>query len=136
MTTLYRNGHLVVAAMRVLAHRHAAPPSVEAVAEALNFSLEQTNRICGRLHALGIIELVEGAYGTRLFVRAHPRLETLPDEAETPAMADAIKKFQQERQDLSRKVDAIKAEQAEKRKALYADLEKQLRQKGVKPSGD
>lgn len=129
MTNLYRNGHLVVAAIRVLSHRKDTPPSVEAVAEALDLSLEKVHRVCNRLSEMNIIELVEGAFGTRLFVRDHQRLETLPDEDQTPAMADAIRKFQQERQDLSRKVDAIKAEQAEKRKHLYAELEKQLRRK-------
>lgn len=136
MASLYHNGHLVVAAVRLLTHRQGAPPSVESVAEALDFSLEQAGLVCARLEELGIIERVEGGFGNRLFVRDHARLETLPDEAQTPAMADAIRKFQQERQDLTRKVDAIKAEQAEKRKALYAELEKQLRQKGGKRSED
>lgn len=132
MNSLYHNGHLVVAAIRVLTHRNNTPPSVAAIAEALNFSAEETNRLCGKLHEMGIIERVEGGFGTRLFVRDHAALETLPDDSQAPAFADAIKKFQEERMALSRKVDAIQAEQAQKKKALYAELEKQLRQKGGK----
>ena len=136
MASLYKNGHLVVAAIRVLTHRRSGPPSIEAVTEIINFSAEQTNLICGKLHELGIIELVEGGFGTRLFVRDHARLETLPDQDQTPAFAEAVKKFQEERKTLSRKVDAIQAEQAEKKKALYAELEKQLRQKNLKPPSE
>lgn len=135
MASLYQNGHLVVAAIRVLTHRHNGPPSVEAVTETLNFSSEQANLICGKLNELGIIELLEGGFGTRLFVRDYAKLEDLPDDAQTPAFAEAIKKFQEEKMSLTRKVDAIKAEQAEKKKALHAEIEKQLREKLVrKPS--
>ncbi|HDI58858.1 MAG TPA: hypothetical protein ENF48_00640 [Desulfobacteraceae bacterium] len=132
MASLYKNGQLVVAAIRVLTHRHNGPPSVDAVTEMLNFSSEQANLICSKLHELGIIELLEGGFGTRLFVRDHAKLEELPDEEQTPAFAEAIKKFQEERKSLTRKVDAIKAEQAEKKKALHAELEKQLREKLVR----
>jgi hypothetical protein len=136
MASLHQNGHLVVAAIRVLTHRRNGPPSVEAVTEMLNFSSEQANLICGKLHELGIIEVLEGGFGTRLFVRDYAKLEEIPDEAQTPAFADAIKKFQEERMSLTRKVDAIKAEQAEKKKALHAEIEKQLRQKLVRKSSD
>ena len=136
MTQFYRQGHLVVAAIRVLTHRENVPPSVAAVAVMLNFSTEQANRICVKLHEMGIIELVESGFGTRLFVRDHTGLETLPDDTQTPVFADAIKQFQEERKALTRKVDAIQAEQAEKKKALYAELEKQLRLKKGKSSAD
>ncbi len=136
MTRIYHQGHLVVAAIRLLTHRENVPPSVAAVATMLNFSTEQANRICVKLHEMGIIELVEGGFGTRLFVRNHTGLETLPDDTQTPAFADAIKQFQEERKALTRKVDAIQAEQAEKKKALYAELEKQLRLKKGRSSAD
>jgi hypothetical protein len=132
MASLYQNGHLVVAAIRVLTHRRNGPPSVDAVTELLNFSPEQANLLCSKLHELGIVECLEGGFGTRLFVRDHVKLEDLPDEAQTPAFAEAIKKFQEEKKSLTRKVDAIKAEQAEKKKALHAELEKQLREKLVR----
>ncbi len=135
MTHLYQQGHLVVAAIRVLTHRDGVPPSVAAVAAMLHFSAEQANRLCAKLHAMGVIELVEGGFGTRLFVRDHAALETVAAQDQAPAFADAIKQFQEERKALTRKVDAIQAEQAEKKKALYAELEKQLRFKQAKPSG-
>jgi hypothetical protein len=91
--------------------------------------------MCSKLHELGIIECLEGGFGTRLFVRDHAKLEDLPDEAQTPAFAEAIKKFQEEKMTLTRKVDAIKAEQAEKKKALHAELEKQLREKLARNQG-
>ena len=132
MATLYEDGHLMVAAIRVLGHQQGKPPSLEDVCGTLARSSEQTHKIARRLHDLGIIEVVEGGYGNRLFVRNHQALEDLPAEASEAPMADALKKFQQERQALSRKVEAIQAEQAAKKKNLFAELEKQIREKAGK----
>jgi hypothetical protein len=42
---LYSHAHLIVAAIRVLSHQNAKPPSVDEVSRALSFSLEQGNLI-------------------------------------------------------------------------------------------
>lgn len=126
----YTEAHLVVSAIRVLEYQHARPPSIDDVCEILSFSLEKGNRICRKLFDLKVIDLIEGAYGTRLSVKDHLKLEDIPQEAEESRLSEALKEFQENRKQITKKVESIQAEQAEKKKDLFAELEKQLK-KGV-----
>ena len=131
---LYMEAHLTVAALRVLEHRHTHPPSVDDVCEMLGYSLEKGNRICRKLTEMGIIDLIEGAYGTRLSVTDHLKIEEIPRGASDDRLNEELKKFQAERKQITQKVESIKAEQEEKKKSLFAELEKQLKT-GVKNKG-
>lgn len=125
--SLYIEGHLFVAAVRILEHRHQAPPSLKQLAEILGFSSEQTGLISRRLEQQGIIELVESAYGDRWAVADHLQLEKLPREDETSQLDDELKKFQAERSKISKKVEDFKEQQAQKQKDLFSELQKQLK---------
>jgi DNA-binding Lrp family transcriptional regulator len=127
--TFYDEAHLVVSAIRVLTHQQTTPPSVEKIGEALGYSREKAGRLCRKLEELEIIEVIEGAYGPRLFVRNHPALETISRDQETDALQDELKKFQASRSQISQKVEAFKAKQDEKQKNLFAELEKKLKAK-------
>jgi hypothetical protein len=124
---LYKDAHLIVAAIRILEHRNSVPPSIENICNFLSFSLEQGNYICRRLNDTEIIEIVEGAFGTRLFVKNHLAIEDLPKEAGISGMEEEIKKFQDSRKELTQKVASIQAQQAEKQKNLFTELENQLK---------
>lgn len=126
---LYKNAHLFVAAVRVLEHRNAAPPSIEEVCEMLAISVEQGSYICRKLQELAAVEMVEGAYGPRLFIKNHLKLEEIPVEEEKDRLGEALKAFQTSRQQHSQKVAAIRKGQQQKKKSLFADLEKQLKEK-------
>ncbi len=89
----YSNAHLVVAAIRVLEHQDGMPPSIDKVCGMLRFSLEMGNLVCKRLDKMGIIEIVEGSYGTRLFNRDHLKLEEIPKNKKPTGLEDEIKKF-------------------------------------------
>lgn len=128
-STPYDEAHLIVSAIRVLNHRNAAPPSVEEVSDLLKVSLEQGNRLCRRVCDAGVAEVVDGAYGPKLFVKNHLAIEELPREAPKDALEGELKKFQDERRQIRHKVEAIQAKQAEKQKALFAELEKKLKGK-------
>ena len=123
----YSQAHLAVAAIRVLTHQTNGPPSVEAVCRALSFSLEEGHMICRRIEELDIIEVVEGAFGTRLFVREHLKLEEIPRDSGTDKMGAALKKFQNSQKERSKKIESFKAQQDQKRKDLFAELEKKLK---------
>lgn len=73
------------------------------------------------------INLIEGAYGTRLFILDHLKLEDIPRGEEEDKLSDQLKKFQASRDNMSEKIESIKTEQAEKKKSLFAELEKQLK---------
>ncbi len=124
---LYTTAHLVVAAIRVLEHQNAAPPSVEQVCEMLSFSSEQGYRICGQLRDLNIITLIEGAYGNRLSIIDHGAIENIEQGESESKLDKALKDFQSRKDEATRKVEAIKAEQDKKKQNLFADLEKQLK---------
>ncbi len=129
VASLYDQGHLVVAAIRVLTHQKGLPPSVEDISRCLCLSTEQGGRILHRLQEEGIIEVVEGGYGTRVFVREHLRVEDLPRTGESTGLADEVKKFQESRKGMDEKIAAFKAQQEEKKKSMFAELDKKLKKK-------
>ncbi len=127
--SLYDQGHLVVAAIRVLEHQKGIPPSVDDISRCLCLSAEQSSRICSRLQEADVIEVVKGAYGTRAFVRDYLRLEDLPKSEESAKLADEVKKFQESRKGMDEKIAEFKAQQEEKKKSMFAELDKKLKKK-------
>ncbi len=125
--TRYHEGHLYVAAIRILEHQHKAPPTVDQIAGMLRLSAEQAGFISRRLEEAGIIRVVESAYGDRWGVDDHLKLEQLPREAEASQMDTALKQFKSERDKLAQKVESIKAQQAQKQKDLFSEIEKKLK---------
>lgn len=123
----YTNAHLVVSAIRVLEHRKEAPPSVDDVRGMLSFSSEQANRLCRKLKELGIIDLVEGAFGTRLIVKEFLKIEEIPREPAEKGLRDALEKFKNSQDSYSDKVASFKAAQAKKKKDLFSKVQKSLK---------
>ena len=124
---LYTKAHLVVAAIRILEHQESVSSSIEKVCRMISFSLEHGNLICKKLGEMGIIEIVEVAYGTRLFIKDHLKIEEIPRGTGGSKLEEELKKFQSSKKDLSKKIELFKAEQAEKQKNLFAKLEKKLK---------
>lgn len=135
ISDLYNNAHLVVAAIRVFEHQNHTPPSVQDVCNTLSLSREQGNYICNRLQEMEIIELVEGAYGIRLFIRNHLKIEDIPKGEKASSLQEEILKFQNSKKGFTQKIESIQAKQAKKQKDLFAELEKKLKQEtDKKPS--
>jgi len=124
---LYAKAHLVVAAIRILECQADVSSSIEKVCQVISFSLEHGNLICKKLGEMGIIEIVEGTYGTRLFIKNHLKIEEIPRGAGESKLEEEIKKFQNDKKGLSKKIELFKTEQAEKQKNLFAEVEKKLR---------
>ena len=123
----YHDSHLFVSAIRVLDHQKSAPPAIEEVCSLLGFSLEQGHFICNKLVEMGIVEIVEGAYGMRLFIKDHTLIEKIPTSDQESKLDEALKRFKSTRKGHAEKVASIQADQTEKRKNLFADLEKKLK---------
>jgi hypothetical protein len=124
---IYNNSHLLVAGIRVLEHVHQRPPTMDEVCAFLSISLEQGNLICRKLTEIGCLEVVEGSFGIRLFIRDHLKLEDLPKTLTDDTLGKAVRQFQNSRKDIENKIAAIKAGQADKKKSLFAELEKKLK---------
>lgn len=125
---LYASAHLFVAAVRMLQHQKNTPPSVDLVCDALSFSLEQGYFIARELQHRGIINMVEGNFGTRLFVQDHRALEQIPQNSQGSRLDDELKRFQTTRPDYDQKIASFKSKQHKKQQNLFAELEKKLKQ--------
>ena len=123
----YQEGHLFVAAVRILEHRNGAPPNLNQIAELLKLSVEQTGWISRRLQESGIIKVVESAFGDRWGIDDHLKIEELPKETESSQLDQAIKQFKAEKNKIALKVESIKEQQAKKQKDLFSEIEKKLK---------
>jgi hypothetical protein len=126
-TNFYNNAHLVVAAIRVLEYQKGRPPTVDEMCETLSVSLEQGHMLCRKLQDMCIVEVLEGSYGTRLFIRDHLKIEEIPKESRETGLEDAVRQFQDSRKGMAQKVASIQANRAEKKKNLFAELDKKLK---------
>jgi hypothetical protein len=124
---LYKKAHLVVAAIRLLEYQSESSPSIEKVCRMLSFSIEQGNLIVRRLKDLGIVEITEGAFGTRLCIQNHLAIENIPRGEQEDRLAHELEKFQTAQKERSKKIESIKAEQAAKKKNLFAEIEQKLK---------
>ena len=127
----YSNAHLFVAAIRVLTQQNSSPPSIDQVCRIISFSLEQGNFICKKLKELGVIDVVEGGFGNRLFIKDHLKIEEIPRGKKEDKLKESIKEFQNSKKEFTRKIESFQAKQAKKQKDLFAELEKKLK-KGSK----
>jgi hypothetical protein len=126
---VYTTAHLFVAAVRVLDHRDGAPPSLEAVCRLLDYSDEKGNYLLNRLKEPGIVDTVKSGFNDRIVVGNHLAIEELPRDNEESRLEQELKKFQKGRDAMQEKVASIKAQQDQKKQDLFAQIEKQLKQK-------
>lgn len=136
LPSLYTAAHLFVAAARVLLHQQKTPPSLDDVCRLLGFSGEQGGIVARRLEAIGAIEMVDGPYGVRIFVREHLKIEELPREELPDRLSAELQRFQSAQKEKASKVESIRAEQKKKQQDLFAEMEKKLKAElGKKTSG-
>jgi hypothetical protein len=126
-TDFYAEAHLVVAAIRVHEHVHSRPAMLDDVCRLIGFSTEHAGIISRRLEDMGIIEAVQGSFGSRLFVRDHLKLEDIPRGEFGRKLQDEVKKFQDTQRSFTQKIESLQAEQAGKKKNLFAEMEKKLK---------
>ena len=126
---LYSIAHLMASTIRIFEYQKGQPPSIEQVCETLSFTTEQGHIYLNKLTELGIMEVVEGNFGTRIFLRDHLKIEEIPKDSKESGLGDAVKAFQDSRKKISEKIANIQANQAKKKKDLFAELESQLKKK-------
>jgi len=123
----YESAHLFVAAIRLRTHQEKTPPTLDDVCRLLKLSAELGGFICRRLTEIGAIEAVAGAYGTRLFIRDHLKIEDLPREMQPDRMTAEVARFQSAQKEKVSKVESMRAEQKKKQQNLFAEMEKKLK---------
>jgi intein/homing endonuclease len=125
---LYTTAHLFVSAIRICEYQNDTPPALEQISDMLAMSIERTNYICRKLQEVGIVDSVVGSFGNRLFIRDHLKIEEIPREDDESKLEEELKKFQESQKGLSKKIETIQARQAQKKKDLFAEMEKKLKQ--------
>jgi hypothetical protein len=125
----YSRAHLFVAGIRVFEHLNSRPPTVEELCRSLNIAIEPGGFTCRRLEELGVIEAVESGYGSRLFIRDHTKIEDIPRGQEESKLDAELKKFQDTRKSFVQKMETFQARQEQKKKDLFAEMEKKLKKK-------
>jgi hypothetical protein len=117
----------VVAAIRIFTHKNSKYPSMNEICKTLSFSLEQGNLICKKLKELGVIDVVEGAFENHIFIKDHLKIEEIPKDKKEDRLEEALKKFKDSKKDFSKEIESFQVKQAEKQKALFAELEEKLK---------
>lgn len=124
----YLQAHLLVAAIRVYEHLNSRPPNLEELCRTIKLSLEQGSFICRKLEELEVIEAVEGSFGVRLFVRNHLKIEDIPRGVQENKLEEELKKFQDNQKAFSHKIESFQVQQQQKKKDLFAEMEKKLKE--------
>ena len=125
---MYSAGHLFVAGVRVWEHLNGKAPMLEDLCQLLNMSPEQAGFLLRRLIETDVIEVVRGSYGDRIFIRSHLKLEDIHRDTVENKLDAELKKFQDHQKHFTEKIDTMRAEQAQKKKSLFADMEKKLKE--------
>ena len=124
----YEEAHLLVAAIRIFRNLNSRPPTVDDLSRTIHISIERGNLICRKLEEMGIIEAVAGSYGARWYIKDHLKIEDIPRGEPESKMEDELRKFQDSQKALSQKIETMQAEQKQKKKNLFADMEKKLKE--------
>ncbi|MEJ5377308.1 MAG: hypothetical protein WHX93_12065 [bacterium] len=124
----YEQGHLFVAAIRLFVHKNRRPPSVKDVSQMLDISTEMGHYLCNRLAKLEVLEVVEGAFQERIYLKDHLRLEELPRQEKASNLEAEVLRLKQEREKRQQEIEKLQASQGDKKKELFSDLERQLKE--------
>lgn len=89
----YEKGHLVVAALRVLAHRGGRAPREEEIAELLDLPVDLVRSLVRGLAAVGIVRVVTNPFDVRVELGDHAALESLPRESEGAKIETEVEEF-------------------------------------------
>jgi len=138
ITPDYTQGHLVVAAIRVLEHRGGKPPTMEEVGQLLGISHEVVGAVARALAARGIVKIHMTPFDTRVEAADHTALEELPREGTGAAMQSELDAFQKRRQEKQEKMEQLlgggyQKKKAEKHAGLDAQLKEWQKKRAVNP---
>jgi len=113
----FEDGHLVVAAARVLCHRDPKPPRPEDIAELLGLPADFVRNLVVALGALGILNVMENPFEMRVEIGDHTLLENLPRGAEAPSIKEELDTFiQRKKREVEETEKMLSLDEIEKKK--------------------
>ena len=116
----YTEAHLVVAAVRVLAHQHGGrPPRVEDISALTGLSDEWAGVLVNGLEREGILRCLRGPFETRVEIADHLALEALPKGSAADTVDQEMRAFSKKKRAEEAKLkqlfssgDALKQQEA------------------------
>ena len=138
-TPNYDQSHLVVAAVRILAHKDEKPPTMEEIGELLGISHEVIGAVARALDSRGIVKIHMTPFDTRVEVADHTALEELPREDTGAAMKEEVDAFLERTKEKQEKIEKLFGEEEyqkrkkEKQTGLEAQLKEFQKKKAVDP---
>jgi hypothetical protein len=104
----YREGHLVVAGIRLASHRQSGrPPTEDEIAEICGISREWTGVLVSQLARAGVLRLLTGPFETRVEILDHLALEKLPRGESAAGVEDELKEFAAKKRDEDEKLKRL-----------------------------
>lgn len=129
-TPNYDQGHLVVAAARVLSHKLEKPPTMEEIGELLKTSHEVIGAVARALESRGIVKIHKTPFDTRVEVTDHTLLEELPKDDSGADMKGEVEAFLERSKEKQEKIEKLFGEEEyeKRKKEKQAGLEAQLKE--------
>jgi len=126
----YRQGHLVVAAVRILGHTREKPPTMEEIGELLHISPEVVGVVARGLANKGIVKIHTTPFDTRVDVADHTLLEDLPRDESGAAMTEELEAFRRKIEEKQARIDKLfgEGEVQQKKQEKHAGLDAQLKE--------
>lgn len=123
-----KQAHLVVAAVRILEHKHGRPPSLHEVAQLLEQSHEVMGHQVRVLESLDILHTVKSPFDLHVELRDHRKIEDLPQEESGPGFQDEVEDFHRKFEEKQKKLQNLfnSREQEQRQKSRFADLDEEL----------
>jgi hypothetical protein len=134
-TPEYEESHLIVAAVRVLAHRDGRSPTPAEVAELLHIVPERVNILVHELRKRGILKALKGPFELRLDPGDSTLLEALPRGASGPSIQGELEEFHSQLQEKKREMERMfrGGEADRRRQERVAKLEEKFTKFKPKP---
>jgi hypothetical protein len=132
----YEEGHLVVAAVRVLSHQQSGrPPTVEEISQLLGISREWAGVLVSGLERAKVVRTLTGPFETRVEVSRHQNLEDLPRGDSTAGVDEELKEFEAQKRKEEEKLRKLfsTGEALKDQKKKLGDLADELKRYKPKP---
>ena len=134
----YIQGHLVVAAVRILGHRNEKPPTMEEIGELIGISHEVVGAVARALQSRGIVKILETPFDTRVEVDEYLELEELPRDHAGAAMKGDVDAFLERSRSKQEDIEALFKDGAyeQEKKEKFAGLDQKLKDFQKQKAGD
>lgn len=130
--TVYEEGQILMAGVRLFRHREKRQPSLRELAEFVGFSLESVHHLCNRLEKIGALERIRGAFEERVGLLDPLQAEVLRGPETRPDIGEEVKKWKEQREHTVQEVGKrFSADFGKKEKEdLFSQLEGRIRKGG------